>query len=182
MSRFKRMYYQNAVYHVVVRGNNRQMILKHKSDKIDILASIKKFQERKGFKLYGFVLMNNHAHFVIEVSAAHNISKVMHAILLSYSLKYRRKYGYVGHVWQGRFHSKPITDDRYILECLRYVHNNPVKAGLALNPCDYPYSSARFYEGLKSKGVYEYMDLNRYGDTSVISADFSKSYLETVPV
>ena len=178
MSR-NRIYYQNAVYHVFVRGNNRGMILKHKSDKMDMLVSIKKFQERRGFKMYGFVLMDNHAHFVIEVNHTHSISKIMQSILLSYSTKYRRKYEYVGHVWQGRFQSKPVTDERYMFECLNYLHSNPVKAGIVSVQCDYPYSSARFYEGLTSKGVYEYIDLSRYGDTSVVTPNVSKGCLET---
>jgi len=108
MSRFRRLYYGNAVYHVIFRGNNRQNILKLKSDKQDLLNSIRKYQERKQVKIYGFVLMDNHVHMVIEVGEDHNISKVMQSLLLSFSAKYRRKYGYVGHVWQGRFQSKPI--------------------------------------------------------------------------
>jgi len=169
MSRFQRLYYGNAVYHVVFRGNNRQNILKSKTDKCDLLKSIQKFQERKGFKVYGFVLMDNHAHMVIEVDEINNISKIMHAILLSFSVKYRRKYPYVGHVWQGRFKSKPIMEEKYILECLDYIHNNPVRAEMIENPNDYIYSSARFYQGLSNKEVYQWVALTKYGDTSVTS-------------
>jgi len=168
MSRFKRLYYGNAVYHVIFRGNNRQNILKLKSDKQDLLNSIRKFQERKEVKVYGFVIMDNHVHMVMEVGETHNISNVMHAILLSFSVKYRRKYNYVGHVWQGRFQSKPIIEEGYIIECLNYIHNNPVRAGIVSNPCDYLYSSAKYYEGLKNKGIYEFIDLTKYGDTSII--------------
>jgi putative transposase len=169
MSRFKRIYYGNAVYHVVFRGNNRQNILKLSSDKHDLLNSIQKFQERKNVRIYGFVLMDNHVHMVVEVGEDHNISKFMQAVLLSFSVKYRRKYGYVGHVWQGRFQSKPIMGEEYILECLNYIHLNPVRAGMVSNSCEYLYSSAKFYQGLKNKAVYEYIELTKYGDTSVIS-------------
>ena len=169
MSRFKRLYYGNAVYHVIFRGNNRQNILKLRSDKLDLLNSIRKCQERKEVKVYGFVLMDNHVHMVMEVGETHNISKVMQSVLLSFSAKYRRKYGYVGHVWQGRFQSKPIMGEEYVLECLNYIHLNPVRAGMVLSSCDYSYSSAKFYQGLKNKGVYEYIELTKYGDTSVIS-------------
>jgi putative transposase len=169
MSRFKRLYYGNAVYHVIFRGNNRQDILKLRSDKLDLLNFIGKYQERKEVKVYGFVLMDNHVHMIMEVGENHNISKVMQALLLSFSAKYRRKYDYVGHVWQGRFQSKPIMKEEYVLECLNYIHLNPVRAGMVLSACDYIYSSARFYQGLKNKGVYEYIELTKYGDTSVIS-------------
>ena len=169
MSRFKRHYYGNAVYHVIFRGNNRQNILKLRSDKQDLLNSIRKYQERKKVKVYGFVLMDNHVHMIMEVGEDHNISKVMQAVLLSFSMKYRRKYGYVGHVWQGRFQSKPIMGGKYVLECLNYMHLNPVRAGMVPSACDYIYSSARFYQNLKNKGVYEYIELTKYGDTSAIS-------------
>ena len=169
MSRSKRVYYGNAVYHVIFRGNNRQDILKLKSDKQDLLNSIQKYQERKEVRIYGFVFMDNHAHMIMEVGENHNISKVMQALLLSFSAKYRRKYDYVGHVWQGRFQSKPIMDEKYVLDCLNYIHHNPVKAGMVLKASDYLYSSARFYQGLKNKGVYDYIELTKYGDGSAIS-------------
>jgi putative transposase len=169
MPRFKRTYYQNVVYHVYFRGNNRHPILKSKYEKFDLLASIKQCQERKGFKLYAFAIMNNHAHMIIEVNELHNISKVMQSILLSYSTKYRRKNDYVGHVWQGRFQSKPISDERYMIDCLNYVHNNPIEAGVVSKAIDYQYSSARFYEGLKSKEVQGFLALNKYGDSSTIT-------------
>ena len=169
MSHFKRLYYGNAVYHVIFRGNNRQTILKLRADKLDLLNSIRKFQERKEVRVYGFVLMDNHVHMVMEVGENHNISKVMQSVLLSFSAKYRRKYDYVGHVWQGRFQSKPIMGEEYVLKCLNYIHHNPVRAGIVSSECDYIYSSARFYQGLKNKEVYEYIALTKYGDTSAIS-------------
>jgi len=180
MSRFKRIYYGNAVYHVMFRGNNRQKILKLSSDKENLLNSIRKFQKRKEVKIYGFALMDNHAHLILEVGENQNISQFMHSVLLSFSVKYRRKYGYVGHVWQGRFKSKPIMGEKYIIECLNYMHCNPVRAGMVLGQCDYKYSSARFYEGLDNKDVYDYIELTKYGDTSVINRDMSRGYLETV--
>lgn len=159
----KRLYYGNAVYHVIFRGNNRQNILKLKSDKQDLLSSIRKYQERKGFKIYGFVLMDNHVHLIMEVCEENNISKVMQVLLLSYSTKYRRKYPYVGHVWQGRFKSKPIMNEGYFIENLNYIHNNPVRAGMVSNPSEYIYSSAKFYQGIKNKEMDEYIKISRYG-------------------
>ena len=99
MARTKRVYYQNAVYHVCLRGNNRQMVLKEESDKIEFLKTLSRFKERFLYKLFGFVLMDNHPHLVIEVNGIHNISKIMQAIALSYSQKFRHKYGYTGYVW-----------------------------------------------------------------------------------
>ena len=174
MPKPNRLYYGKAVYHVMFRGNNKQTILKTKYDKTALLLSIQKCQERKNFKIYGFVIMDNHAHLVIETNHLHNISKIMQSILLSFSLKYRRKYGYEGYVWQGRFQSKIIDSEHYFTQCIEYIHNNPVKAGITETALEYIYSSARFYEGRSSKGVYDFMVLSPFGGSSSISADSPK--------
>jgi len=141
MVRQKRIYYTNAVYHVVFRGNNRQFVLADSEDKEALLKTLSKFKGRFGFKFYGFVLMDNHAHLVLATDHTSNISKIMQAVLLSYSLKFRKKYNYVGHVWQGRFKSSIIDGEGYIKECLEYIHNNPVRANMSMRPNDYRWSS-----------------------------------------
>jgi len=147
MGRAVRVYYNHAVYHVTTRGNNRQMILKAEEDKIAFLRILSKFKERFGFKLYAFVLMDNHVHLLVETGSRVNISKIMQAITLSYSQKFRHKYHYSGYVWQGRFKSNLIESQGYILECANYIHNNPVRAKMVDRPSDYIWSSYHFYNG-----------------------------------
>ena len=111
--------------------------------------------------------MDNHVHMIIKTNKKHNISKVMQAILLSFSAKYRRKCAYVGHVWQGPFHSNPIENEGYILECLEYLHNNPVRAKIIDQAREYQFSSAQFYEGTSDECFLQgKIVLTRYGDTS----------------
>ena len=74
-----------------------------------------------------------------------NISKIMQAITLSYSVKFRKKYSYSGYVWQGRFKSNVIDGDRYIVECINYIHHNPIRANMVSDPEDYSWSSWNFY-------------------------------------
>lgn len=150
MTSIKRLYYRNAVYHICIRGNNKQYILGQEEDKIVFLDSLEKFRARFGFKVYAFVIMDNHAHLVIKTDSLITISKIMHAITLSYSVKFRKKYGYTGYVWQGRFKSKVIEGQQYILECINYIHNNPVRAKIVEKIADYPWSSYHFYQGLSS--------------------------------
>jgi REP element-mobilizing transposase RayT len=161
MASVKRLYYQNAVYHVCIRGNNRQYILQEESDKITFLRSLEKFRARFGFKIYGFILMDNHAHLVIKTTSLITISKIMHALTLSYSVKFRKKYGYTGYVWQGRFKSNVIEGEHYILECIEYIHNNPVRAKIVEKITDYLWSSYHFYQELDSK-INEYLQLDRF--------------------
>ncbi|MFA4889749.1 MAG: transposase [Candidatus Omnitrophota bacterium] len=145
MARRTRIYYDHAVYHISIRGNNRQAVLEADEDKIAFLATLSKFKERFSFKLYGLVLMDNHSHLVVEANQTGNISKIMQAITLSYSQKFRHKYHYTGYVWQGRFKSNLIEEDRYIIDCIEYIHNNPVRAKMVEHPKDYPWSSYHFY-------------------------------------
>jgi len=161
MARRVRLYYVCAVYHIAIRGNNRQAILKATEDKSAFLETLNKFKERFRFKLYAFVLMDNHAHLVIEANSMVNISKIMQAITLSYSQKFRHKYNYTGYVWQGRFKSNPIQGDRYILECIDYIHNNPVRANMVRYPGDYHWSSYHFYNG-SANALSDVIQLNRF--------------------
>lgn len=146
MTRIKRIYYKNATYHITIRGNNRQPILQADSDKKQFLETLNKYRSRFKFKLFGFTLMDNHAHLVMQSTISSNISKIMQAITLSYSNKFRSTHNYSGYVWQGRFNSKIIESEKYILECLNYIHNNPVRAGIVDNPRDYTWSSYKAFE------------------------------------
>lgn len=148
MARKQRIYFRSAVYHIAIRGNNKQRILREEEDKKVFLFSLAKFKSRFRFKLYGFVIMDNHVHLVIETMHHISISKIMHAIILSYSVKFRKKYTYTGYVWQGRFKSNVIEGDSYIFNCLEYIHNNPVRAKMVERAQDYPWSSFHYYNGL----------------------------------
>lgn len=167
MVRQKRIYYSNAVYHITFRGNNRQNVFENKEDKIAFLKSLSKFKNRFQFKLYGFVIMSNHAHLVIQTNHYQPISKIMHALLLSYSFSFRKRHHYIGHVWQGRFKSNVIEDDRYILECLEYIHNNPVRAKLTERSELYPWSSYSYYYNLKNTEFDGIIEIDRFGDISL---------------
>ncbi len=107
--------------------------------------------------------MDNHVHLVIETNSIVNISKIMHALTLSYSVKFRKKYSYSGYVWQRRFKSNVIDGDRYILECLNYIHNNPIRAGMVNKAEDYFWSSYQFYNGLENK-VKDYIQIDWFKD------------------
>ena len=147
MGRRFRIYFKGATYHVTARGNNHYPVLKHEEDKLLFLDSIYKCKLKTGFNLHGFVLMDNHAHLIIATSSiSPSISKIMQIILLSFSVRYRERYKYSGYVWQGRFGSDVIDNDNYLRECLAYIHNNPVKAGIVSNPGQYRWSSYWVYE------------------------------------
>lgn len=145
MPRPKRIAIEGLIYHVINRGNNRQVVFKDSEDFEVFLMTIKKFKEKYRFKLYGYCLMNNHIHLVMEPTVKGTLSKIIQSITLSHIRLYHKKYRTSGHLWQGRFKNPVIEADEYLLECLRYVELNPVKVGVAKAPGAYSYSSFGFH-------------------------------------
>lgn len=123
-----------------------------------LLSSITKFKKRFCFKLYAIVVMDNHLHLVLECGPARNISQIMQAILLSFSVKYRRRYDYTGYVWEGRFKSQIIDNERYLKEAIDYVHANPVRANIVKTAQEYFWSSYGSYHGLTNTVVDHLID------------------------
>ncbi len=163
----KRLYYEQPVYHIISRGNNRQYILQNDGDKKSFLETLSRYKARYSFKLYAFVLMNNHFHLIIKTCPKHNISRVMQGILLSYSNKFRNKYDYIGHVWQGRFVSRVILSDAHMLRNINYIHNNPVRAKTTKASTDYPWSSSCSYLGATNLKIKNKITIDLLGQDTL---------------
>ncbi|QOR33698.1 transposase [Clostridium sp. 'deep sea'] len=128
MARKPRIHYKGALYHVICRGNNRESIFATETDKQDYILQIIRYKERYNFKLYSYCIMDNHAHLVIEIDEA-PLAKIMQGIQQVYTQRYNYRYDHVGHVFQQRYKAILIDKQAYLLQLIRYVHNNPVKAG-----------------------------------------------------
>ncbi|WP_029200377.1 REP-associated tyrosine transposase [Oribacterium sp. NK2B42] len=144
MSRKKRIWYPGASYHVMSRGNRRTVLFKDASDYIRFLGCIESSKERYGFKVHSICLMTNHFHMIIETEKT-DLSKIMQKILHPYSMDFNHKYDFTGHLFESRYTSCLIEDERYFLEVSRYIHLNPVKAQMVRGPLDYEYSSYGLY-------------------------------------
>lgn len=116
-------------YHIVTRGINKQDIFYDDNDRNKFLKEISKTKEKYGYKLYAYALMPNHVHLLIKENDI-SISNIMSSILVSYAEYINKKYDRIGYVFQDRFMSKPINDDEYLKNVLRYIHLNPQKAGI----------------------------------------------------
>lgn len=166
MGRIKRFYQDWVVYHVIVRCNNKQMLLQKHETKILFIQALGKYQERLGFKIYGLVIMDNHVHLLIQIKGSKNLSVLMQKVLLSFGKRYRKDNDFVGHFWQGRFVTRNIVSDKGMQEVLNYVHHNPVKANIVNQADNYLYSSIHKYMGLKNKFIDSCLTISLYGDTS----------------
>lgn len=130
MPRTARQHSESGYYHVVLRGNGKQLIFEDDSDRQVFLKLLKRKTAADGVKIIAWCLMSNHVHMLID-DPNHSLSHVMHAISTAYARYFNDKSGHVGAVFQGRFTSVPITSDGQLLKAVRYIHENPAKAGFS---------------------------------------------------
>lgn len=157
MPRTRRVKGPECTYHIIVRGNNRQNIFNDSFDRIRYLNTIKRFKIKYDFKLYAYVLMDNHIHLIID-SNGEDISKIMQSISISYTYYFNKKFDRTGHLFQDRFKSIIVEEDNYIVNLSKYIHNNPVRAGIARDAGDYSWSSCRTYIS-ESKDEFGVLDV-----------------------
>lgn len=136
------------IYHIMMRGINKQQIFFAPEDYRLFEFLLYRYKEECGFDLLAYCLMGNHIHLLIH-ERDETIGNVIKHIGTSFVYRYNTKYERTGHLFQDRFRSEPVDSEAYLLTVFRYIHNNPVKAGITKNAEDYSYSSAREY--LRSK-------------------------------
>ncbi len=146
MPRPPRLDAPGSVTHVVARGNERRPIFRDDEDRTRYLELLAEACERYGARVHAYCLMPNHVHLALQ-TAADPVSRVVHALHSRYAQYFNRRHGRSGHLFQGRFQAIVIDRDTYLLEVVRYIHRNPVKARLVRRPEEFPWSSHRFYLG-----------------------------------
>lgn len=144
MGRRPRVEYSGAIYHVIQRGNNREYIFEKDEDKLFLLSELERRQRLSGFILYGYVLMGNHYHMVLQIGET-PLSKIMHLLNSNYGRYYNRSRKRTGHIFDGRYKAIPIQNEQYLLAVLRYVHRNPVRVGICKSVQNYQWSSDSQY-------------------------------------
>ena len=155
MARKPRVEYPGAFYHVITRGNQRRDIFTDSRDRERCINKLKDYKERYEFFIYAYTLMSNHIHLLIETGNT-SLSKIMQGFLQSYTQYYNRKYNTVGHLFQSRYKAILCDKDAYLLQLVRYIHLNPVRAKIVENSSDYLWSSHRVYLGLEGTFFIDY--------------------------
>ncbi|MBI5115536.1 transposase [Candidatus Poribacteria bacterium] len=146
MARPLRIEYEGAVYHITARGNEKKAIFRDEADYETFLELLKQLPERFAVVIHGYVLMTNHYHILVETPQP-NITRAMHYLNSTYTGYFNRVHRHAGHVLQGRYKAFLIQKDRYLLAVSRYIHLNPVRAGLVARPEAYKWSSYSQYLG-----------------------------------
>lgn len=130
------------VYHVMMRGINKQDIFLDKQDFNKIIKEIKRTKERYGYQIYAYAFMNDHIHLII-FDKNENISIAIQSLNISYSIYFNKKYERTGHLFENRFKSKIVEDESYLRSLVRYIHKNPENASIE----PYKWTSYKEYIG-----------------------------------
>jgi REP element-mobilizing transposase RayT len=171
MARKPRVELQGGLYHIITRGNNRQLIFGSDDDYLKLLSLLAQQKAKLPFYFYAYCLMPNHIHLLIE-RREDPISRVMHRVLTGYSQYHNRKNRKVGHLFQGRYKAILCQSDQYLAELVRYIHLNPVRARMVRKPEAFRYSSQRAYVGLDAPGLIDIEPvLRHFGATKKLARE-----------
>jgi putative transposase len=142
------MDYPDSFYHVLSRGNERKEIFRDEKDYLRFLDTLGKMVDRFKLEVHAYVLMRNHFHLLIQTKES-NLSRAIQWLGVSYSVWFNRRHQRSGHLFQGRFKSFLIEDDRYFTAMCLYIHGNPLRAGIVKRLSEYRWSSYQAYADKK---------------------------------
>ena len=148
MARLPRLTLPGYPHHVIQRGNNRQPIFATTADHRYLLGLMHESAKKFDVAIHAYVLMGNHFHLLATPQTDKGLPQMMQAVGRSYVRYFNDLHGRSGTLWEGRYRSTLIQTDRYLLACMAYIDLNPVRAGLAADAQDYPWSSHGHYVGL----------------------------------
>lgn len=149
MARPHRDWIPGGIYHLTMRGNNRQAIFLDTADYRQYLLFLHQSREHSPYHVLAFALMPNHIHLLIEACSETSPSEALCWVSTRYAQYFNERHQRLGHLFQGRFYSNQVDKESYFLEVTRYIHLNPFRAHLVLRAEDYPWSSYRIYLGLE---------------------------------
>lgn len=152
MARPLRLAFEDAVYHITVRGNRREDIFYTDNDRSVFLEKVNEAFNKYSFICYAYCLMDNHYHLFVKTPHA-NISKGMHYLNASYTNWFKAEHYITGVIFQGRYKSILVDEDSYALQLSAYIHLNPVRAGLVDDPGKYGWSSFQDYTRNKKPSI-----------------------------
>jgi putative transposase len=157
MPRKSRVVIPEVAHHIIQRGNNRQNVLERTEDFRAYCYWVNQYAQKYQVTILAYCLMNNHVHFVAVPQDRQGLSRLFNAAHMRYARYKNFKRGASGHLWQGRFYSC-LLDEGHLFFAIRYVEQNPVRAGMVGLPWDYEWSSAKWHIGQPAK---EYIKIKK---------------------
>ena len=165
MPRLAREKSETGIYHIMLRGIDKRDIFMSKWDYGKFLEYIKKAKDKSDFQVFGYCLMTNHVHMLLKTEMD-DIGDIIKRIAVGYAQYHNIRNGRTGHLFQNRFRSEVVDTEAYFLTVLRYIHQNPVKAGIAKDVKVYKWSS-----------YIEYIDNSK---NLLVDADFALRFFPDI--
>lgn len=141
MPRFSRGSIKTTYFHVMTQGINKSYIFDKAEDIKYYIKIMHELMKEHNLKIIAYCIMNNHTHMLINVEKIEELSKYMQRLNVKYAKYYNKKYNKVGYVFRDRFKSEGIFSEKQYYTCIKYIYDNPVKAGICHSPEQYPYSN-----------------------------------------
>lgn len=176
MPRIARKYQLSNYYHVIVQGDEKKFIFQKDSSKSYYLNLILKNSERNHVKILAYCIMDNHAHILVYSSNHEQISKMMSQTGTSYGIYFSKLRNNIGHVFRERFKSEIIKDQKHLICCIKYIHENPVKSNMVRSCVQYKFSS--YHEYLQKYGCYLQIKSLNVFDTIDLDTVFSNHHID----
>lgn len=149
MPRKPRLHVPGGFYHVILRGNHREPLFTVDRDRAYLNALVGDVVARFGLRIFAYCWMTNHLHLAVRVGNT-PLAQPMQRLAMRYSRHIHRDAGQVGHLFERRFRAILVDADSYLLALVRYIHLNPVVAGMVTEPMAYPWSSHRDFLGRRT--------------------------------
>ena len=143
MPRIARLVGAGYPHHIIQRGNNRQPIFFDDKDKLRYLHLLEKYSSECGCDIFAYCLMNNHVHILSVPDDNSALAKTMQKLSLTYTQFVNQKYNRTGRLWECRYYSALVDEERYLISVVRYIEQNPVRAKIVSQATEYPWSSAQ---------------------------------------
>jgi putative transposase len=150
MARQARIVIPGQAMHVLVRGNNREILFHEPADYTVYLDWLRTAATQFSVAVHAYALMPNHVHLLLSPKESESLAKLMQSLGRRYAQFFNQKHGRTGTIWEGRYRSS-IIDPDYILRCQRYIELNPVRSGLESRLADYPWTSYASHIGGKAE-------------------------------
>ena len=141
MPRNSRESINTTFLHVMTQGIEKSFIFNNSDDINFYIKLMYKYHKEYNIRIIAYCIMNNHAHMLLEIKSIKSLSEYMHKLNGAYGKYYNSKYNRVGFVFRDRFKSEGIYNEKHLYNCIHYIHNNPVAAGICKTPEEYPYSN-----------------------------------------
>lgn len=174
MPRISRTNLKSNLFHVMVQGINKEYIFDNPEDIQCYLNMMEKLDEEHSVEIIAYCVMNNHVHMLVKVENTERLSKYMQKLCMKYARYYNTKYDRVGHVFRNRYKAEAIMDEKHMYNCIRYIYNNPVIAGICSKPNDYPYSN---YKEVPICEILDYVFVDTDEDIKEIKKNVMENFL-----